>query len=125
MKRFRTDMIVIIGFLALILVVFLLVNPIWKSKTSGDVVKISINGKPYAEYSLNEDRELLIDEGYGRNHIRISEGCVQITDADCPDGFCIKEGSISHNMEQLICLPNRLVVSVLGSEEGGFDAIAY
>lgn len=125
MSRFRTDILVIISILFLIIVVYLLTKPAFGLRTRGDAVRISVNGKPYAEYSLKEDRELLIDEGFGRNLIRISEGYVQIIDADCPDGLCVKAGSINHNMEQLICLPNRLVVSVLGSEGGGLDAIAY
>ena len=32
--------------------------------------------------------------------------------ADCPDKICVKTGKIKNKGEQIVCLPNKLVVKV-------------
>ena len=47
-----------------------------------------------------------------------------LTEADCPDKLCVHQKAISKNHEMIVCLPNKVVVEVTGSEENGFDSIA-
>ena len=47
-----------------------------------------------------------------------------MTDADCPDQLCVHQKAASKNHESIICLPNKVVVEVDGSEEREFDAVA-
>ena len=42
-----------------------------------------------------------------------------LTEADCPDGYCMDRGFCSGGA-QIVCLPNRLVISFLASEEVDF-----
>ena len=51
-------------------------------------------------------------------------GKAKMTDADCPDQLCVHQKAASKNHESIICLPNKVVVEVDGSEESEFDAVA-
>ena len=90
---------------------------------SGDqaVVSISVDGALYGTYSLEEDRTVKIDE---TNRLEISGGTVKMDWADCPDQVCVNHRSISRNGESIICLPNRVVVSIENGESGEVDGIA-
>ena len=52
----------------------------------------------------------MLDTG---NMLVIKDGHASIKNADCPDGLCIKQGSISKSNESIICLPNKLVVRIV------------
>ena len=54
----------------------------------------------------------------------IENGIAYVTDADCPDQLCVHQKAASKNHESIICLPNKVVVEVDGSEESEFDAVA-
>ena len=64
-------------------------------------------------------------DGSGCNVIVIRDNVCKVTEADCPDGICVRHGGISHKGEAIICLPHRLVVEIAGDAEGGADAIAW
>ena len=38
--------------------------------------------------------------------------------ADCPDGYCIRQGKITGKGQVIVCLPHRLVLEVTGEESG-------
>ena len=88
-----------------------------------DVVTVTVDGELYGAFALSEDREEDIDTRFGHNHLSIRSGSAQVTDADCPDGLCMHQGSISENGEMNVCLPHRLIVEVI-SGDGGVDGTA-
>lgn len=47
-----------------------------------------------------------------------------MTEADARTKLCVHQKAISKNHEMIVCLPNKVVVEVTGSEENGFDSIA-
>ncbi len=49
---------------------------------------------------------------YGSNTIKIEGGGVTVTDADCPDGYCVSHVKISNEGETIVCLPHRLVIKI-------------
>lgn len=83
---------------------------------TGDYAEVSVDGKTAYELPLSENTELLITgtDG-GTNKLIINNGVCYVTEADCPDKLCIKQGKISHNGESIICLPHKLVVTIRGA----------
>lgn len=69
-------------------------------------------------------REVIESDAGGYNVIEIRDGFVSVTDASCPDRICVHQGRISSAGENIICLPNRLIVTVEGGEKEGPDAVA-
>ncbi|MDR3311298.1 MAG: NusG domain II-containing protein [Oscillospiraceae bacterium] len=59
----------------------------------------------------------------GLNTITVGRGRICVTEANCPDGICVKRGWSDGGGSPIVCLPHRLVISVAG---GGadFDAAA-
>ena len=47
-----------------------------------------------------------------------------MTEADCPDKLCVNQRAVSKNGESIICLPNKVIVTVDSSENSEFDAVA-
>lgn len=70
---------------------------------------------------LAQDAQLEVQTSYGTNVVQVSDGSVCIIEADCPNGDCIDQGTISDAGQQIICLPHHLWVEVVdtGSSEAG------
>lgn len=85
----------------------------------GDTVIIRHNGNIVQKADLNTNA--IIDIG-GKNTVVIEDGQVYMQYADCPDKLCMRQGSISDNRKEIICLPNRVTISVIKKSE--YDAIS-
>ena len=59
----------------------------------------------------------------GSNVILVEKGQISMTDADCPDGLCIKQGAITGDARPIVCLPNNVVIK-LTNDENDVDAIS-
>lgn len=85
-------------------------------------VEIQVEGKVYKKVPLSghhgEDR-FSIDTDKGHNLVVIKDGTIGITEADCPDKICIREGFVSKPGATVVCLPHKLLIEVknAGGEE--------
>ena len=60
----------------------------------------------------------------GRNIVEIDVGRVRMLEADCPDGYCVRQGWITGGFVPIVCLPNRVVVVLVGGlNDTGVDAV--
>lgn len=91
----------------------------------GEWAVVEVDGRETARYPLTEECAVVI-EGYddGRNTLVVQDGSAYVTDANCPDRLCEKQGRISKNGETIVCLPNRVVVTVRGGESPALDGLA-
>lgn len=83
---------------------------------------VKVRGEIEGVYSLAEDQTIEINGG--TNLLQIKNGNVDMTWADCPDKLCVNQKAISKNGESIICLPNKVVVTVESNENSEFDAVA-
>ncbi len=69
-------------------------------------------------YTLNLaiDREITVTTGKGTNVITVKDGQIAVTQADCPDGYCMNRGFCSGGL-QIVCLPNGLEIRFLQTAE--------
>lgn len=95
------------------------------SEQSGEYVNIEVNGESVAQLSLDTDTvyEVKID-GKTANVVEIKHGKASVTAADCPDKICKNHSPISKTSESIICLPNKVVISVEGHSENELDGVA-
>ena len=77
---------------------------------------IYVNGNEYGRYSLDSDKKQIVDVSteYGHNVVVIDKQKVFVTETDCMDKVEIAAGEISKPGQSLVCLPNRLVITVEG-----------
>lgn len=80
--------------------------------TDGAMVVVRQENKIIAELPLNVDTERTIGEG-GTNRIKIEDGRVRMISSTCP-GYqdCVELGEIGMVGEKIVCLPNRISVSI-------------
>ena len=83
-------------------------------------VVVSVDGEQYGTYALNEDQVIEIND---TNTLTISGGSADMTDADCPDKLCVHQKAISKTGESIICLPNKIIVTIEDGEEAAVDAV--
>ena len=81
-------------------------------RADGDSVSVNVNGEFYGEFALNEDRTLEIVSDGGYNILVIKDGRAHVESASCPDGICAAHRPISRDGESIVCLPNKVVITV-------------
>lgn len=114
MNKKRNDLILLLSIVlvaALVLVVFHFL------KTDGATVTVTKNGEKYATYPLMQDAEIKLSGDQGHATLIIEDGQAYIKDASCSDKLCIKQGKINKNGETIICLPNKLVITVNSDDD--------
>ena len=95
------------------------------TKKEGSKVVVTIDGKVYDTYDLSEEDSYLVEDEQGhRNLFQIKDGEVDMIDADCPDKLCVKQKNIHYNHETIVCLPNKVVIEIISSDESDVDMIA-
>lgn len=93
---------------------------------SGAYVVLEIDGQVVDTLPLDVDatREIETDNN-GTNTLVIKDGYAKMIDANCPDGLCTNQKKISRNGESIICLPHKVVVSVIDdNSDEQIDAVA-
>ena len=82
-------------------------------RRDGDTVTVEIDGKIFGTYSLSEDVRVEIPSGEGQlNVLVIRDGEAFVESASCPDGICAAHRPVSHDGEQIVCLPHKVVITV-------------
>jgi hypothetical protein len=90
------------------------------SRTEGERVSVEINGVQTAQYSLSVDGEYPLNGG--TNILVIENGEAYLRYADCPDKVCVNTGRIRYEGQTIVCLPNKVAITVRGAE-GGVDIV--
>ena len=118
----KKDCILVLALVIVAILSYCILNIVGKDSSEADEVIVSIDGKTYGTYSLNENREIVIDEKSGYNMINIKDGYVYMDDADCPDKYCVEQGRICKVGSTIVCLPHKLTVQIKSSlDDGGKD----
>lgn len=91
---------------------------LWRLPPAGRTVTVQQNGQTVAELPLATDTDYIVTgAGGASNTVRIRGGRVSVCAASCPDGLCVRHRAVSRAGESIICLPNRVVVTVDGAAD--------
>ena len=115
----KNDFILIISVIFIALSVFLFLK-FTKEEGSGQVV-VKVEGEEFGRYDIDEDNEININNN---NILVIKDKKAYIKEATCPDKLCVKQKEISMDGESIICLPNKVVVTVESDSKSDIDAVA-
>ena len=113
----------IILFICLILIGGALSYLAFSGSSTGDLVVVKVNGEIYGKYSLSKDRTITVNRNGHMNKITIKGGKVQVSKSSCKNQICVKQGLISTTHQSIVCIPNRVVVSIEG-KGGEYDVIS-
>ena len=119
-KKYRLDIIIIAAILLVSLSLLLIVT---LSKEEGSVVVVEIDGTTVATYPLDKNAEYSLN--VGSNVLVIKDGVAYMNYSNCPDHTCEKTGKIRYVGQTIICLPNKIAVTIKGDNaEGGVDFVS-
>lgn len=74
------------------------------------------DGRLVETVSLLTDRVLTVESDYGSNVITVRDGKIAVTQADCPDGYCMAWGYCDRGVD-IVCLPNRMVIRFVAEQD--------
>lgn len=84
---------------------------------SGNTAVISVDDKQVNVMRLTENEEYnIVINGEITNTVVVEDGYVYVKNASCPDKICQKHKRISKKGESIVCLPNKVVITVNGSQ---------
>ena len=118
-KKYRWDIIVISSVLLLSL---LLLCTVLLSKEEGAVAVVEVDGAVIGSYPLDTNGSFVLNGG--TNVLVIEDGSARLIESVCPDHTCERTGRIRYVGQTIVCLPNRLSVTVRGDAPGGVDLVS-
>ena len=112
------DLLLLVGILVIAFVAYIGVYVV-SVKEPAKVV-VSADGEIFGVYSLSEEKEIEIND---TNKLIIKEGHADMIDATCPDHICVDQKEISKTGETIVCLPNKVIVEIRGTDGAELDAV--
>ena len=67
---------------------------------------------------------LTVDSETGYNIIEAENGRIRVSEANCPDGICVRQGWSGGSAVPIVCLPNRLIIRFENSNAPEVDAVS-
>jgi len=103
---------------------FLLLN---RGEAEHPTARITLDGELVEEIDLDgvtEPYAFTVEGKNGRtNTILVEPGRIRVSAASCPDQICVNQGFIADGTTPIVCLPNKLMIEILGGGDG-LDAAA-
>ena len=123
-KKHRISIIVVASLLLLSLTALLIfsLTRVEGADVPTAAVEITVDGETVATYSLFDDGTYVLNGG--TNVIVIEGARVYMIHSDCPDHTCERTGKIKYVGQSIICLPNKLSVTIVGESEDAVDFVS-
>ncbi len=116
----KLDIIIIVSLLILSFVPSIIFSKSLSKNFNSTYVSIKVNGKFYDNIPLSSfkyEKTFTIKSKHGTNDVLVKDNKIKIIKASCKDKLCIKQGEISNVGENIICLPNELIIEIKGAEK--------
>jgi len=104
---------------ALVLLAALVIFAGFSRRSTPDTLVVTADGAELARYTLPLTAEYALDTLPYPCTLKIDGYAVSLTDTVCPGHDCEHSGMIDAGGESIVCLPNRLLVTL----EGGGSAV--
>lgn len=92
------------------------------SGKQGKEIRIEVNGKVVSTYALDKDCVHEIKGVLGTSRIAVKDGRASFLSSPCKNKVCTHQGEAGKSGQMVACLPNRVVVRVIGGDND-YDAL--
>lgn len=120
--------IFILSFALIFIIMLVVCSNIVTSSVKGSFkyVVISIEGEDKYKYALDEDKTIELkkndyDSLLGDMVIEIKDNKVRVAKEESPKNYCSKQGWVSNVATPIVCLPNAVVITIIGQSETDVD----
>jgi hypothetical protein len=96
------------------------------NKSTGNHANIYQNGELIEILDLSEINgfyTFTIENEIGMNKIEVENGSIRVSESDCRDASCVRQGWISSGARPIVCLPHRLVIQLENATAPDVDAV--
>lgn len=116
----------LIGLAVLAVIIYISAAVYGGSSEAAPVLRIQVEDRVWV-YDLAEDREIEVPGPLGTTEVHIEGGEVYVHESPCKEKICIAAGRISRPNEWIVCLPNRVFITILGErpEEQEVDEVVF
>lgn len=97
---------------------------LWGGEGAGDRATVWADGTEAASVLLDTNRSIEVEGPAGTSVIEIEPGRARVRSSPGARQLCVRQGWLSRAGDSAVCLPNRVVVTIDGSERE-FDAIGF
>lgn len=110
----------LIGLITVAIVLSFVITRLPVHATGGEQVVIEVRNHEVARFNLTYSPESLIvpvDLERGTAYVEVKEGRVRVLEMPddlCPLHICSNTGWISRSGQVIVCMPNRMVISIMG-----------
>lgn len=96
----------------------------WAGNTLARVYQDGVCIRTIDLYRVDEPYSFTVEWEGGYNVIEVERGRIRVSEADCPDGICVRRGWVSNSAAPIACLPHKLVIRLEGGGDGPVDGVA-
>ncbi len=118
----RNDKILIFS---LVTVVSLFFVRIFLISGEGSEALIKVGNAPVQRVPLRMDRTINLEGEKGRVILEVREGTVRVVQSSCLQKICVNTGWINRPGQTIVCLPNKVLITIEGKESSKADAVSY
>lgn len=91
--------------------------------TAGSQVRIETDGKFFQAIPLDREQTIAVPGPLGTTYVVIHDSAAHVSDSPCYSKICVNTGEIAYTGQIIVCVPNKVVVRVVGAEELPYDAV--
>lgn len=118
MNKSDIRLLIIIGLI--IIGIFIFINI---TKEKGSVAEVYYEDELILSIHLDDDGEYNVDGELGDVVLEVKDGMIRVKSENSPKNICSKGGYIGDSSRTLICLPNKIIVKIVGERE--MDGVVY
>jgi len=92
-------------------------------KEPGQIAVIKVENLQKFSKNLNRAAKFSVSGHISGTSIEIVGGAIRVISSGCPQKLCVRQGSIRQTGEIIVCVPNKLTISIGGARKNKFDAV--
>lgn len=116
----KSDIKLVVTLVVIIMGIFIFINV---TKEKGSLAEVYYEDKLILSIDLNMDGEYTVDGELGDVILEVKDKKIRVKNENSPRNICSKEGYIGDSSRTLICLPNKIIVKIVGDNE--IDGVVY
>jgi hypothetical protein len=89
----------------------------------GTTVVVEVNGTVVQKLSLLQPSRTPVRGTRGELVVEVCGGRAAVISAECPNHVCVRMGWRSRAGDVIVCVPNHVVVKILGKRQEGIHAV--
>lgn len=93
------------------------------TKKEGSIAEVYYKDKLVLTVDLKKDEEYTVIGDLGDVVLEVKNQMIRVKSENSPKNICSKEGYIKDSSRTLICLPNKIIIKIIG--ENDIDGVVY